>query len=349
MQRRQFLSRGVGAIIASAGIGASTAQAEDQLPKHINAETVKSIRRGLDWLAQAQAQDGSYKNSDDGSTYPTTMAALAGMAFLANGNTSTRGPYADQVRKITKYLLANSNRNGLIADGGESGHPMYGHGFSLLCLSSAYGGETVPALRKKTHEVIKSGVQLTASAQSRLGGWTYTPGGGDEGSVTVTQMQGLRAAHEAGFTIPKGTIEKAIRYLEICRTSKGGICYSYGSGDDTRLPITAAAICCLYSAGEYESPLAESCLKFVIGEFKTSGKNFHSGHDFYTNIYAAQAFYQAGDEYWDAYFPSTRDRLIGEQGKDGHWDGDGVGPVFGTSLASIILQLPYKFLPIYQR
>ncbi|MEZ6057093.1 MAG: hypothetical protein R3C01_10350 [Planctomycetaceae bacterium] len=345
MRRRHFLGLSA-SFIASV---ATVARGEDLLPKHVTPETVKSIGRALDWLAQAQAQDGSYRNSDDGRTYPTAMAALAGMAFLANGNTSTRGPFADQVRKVTKYLISQTHGNGLISEGQESGHPMYGHGFSLLFLSSAYGGETVPAIRKKMHEVIKNGIHLTAAGQSNLGGWTYYPGGGDEGSVTVTQMQGLRAAHEAGFTIPKGTIEKGIRYLEICRTSKGGICYSYGSGDDTRLPITAAAICCLYSAGEYESPLAESCLKFVIGEFRTSGKNFRSGHDFYTNIYAAQAFYQAGDEYWDSYFPPTRDRLIKDQDKDGHWDGDGVGPVFGTALASIILQLPYKYLPIYQR
>ena len=37
-------------------------------------------------------------------------------------------------------------------------------------------------------------VKLTASGQSAAGGWTYVPGMGDEGSVTVTQMQGLRAA-----------------------------------------------------------------------------------------------------------------------------------------------------------
>lgn len=325
------------------------ARGEELLPKHVTPKTVQSIRKGLDYLAQQQAPDGSWRSSQDGSTYPVAMSALAGMAFLANGNTSTRGPYADQVRKATRYILGQAHENGLIAEGHEAGHPMYGHGFSLLFLSSAYGGETNETVRKKMAEVIQKGIVLTSAGQSPLGGWTYYPGGGDEGSVTVTQMQGLRAAHNAGFTVPKGTIEKAIRYLEICKTSQGGIQYSYYSGGDTRLPITAAAICCLYSAGEYESPLAESCLKYVLGQFKSSGKQFQSGHDFYTNVYAAQAFYQAGDEYWDAYFPPARDRYIQQQQADGHWDGDGIGPVFGTSLACVILQLPYKFLPVYQR
>ena len=162
-------------------------------------------------------------------------------------------------------------------------------------------------------------------------------------------MQALRAAHNAGFTIPKGTIENAIRYLELCKTPDGGIRYSYQSGNDTRLPMTAAAVCCLYSAGEYESPLADSCMKYVMQQFKSSSGEFQSGHSFYLNLYASLAFYQAGDEYWDAYFPKARDGLLKQQQSDGSWNGDGVGPVFGTALACILLQIPYKYLPIYQR
>ena len=35
------------------------------------------------------------------------------------------------------------------------------------------------------------------------------------------------------------------------------------------------------------------------------------------NLYAAQAFYQAGDKYWDDYFPRARDALIASQAKTG--------------------------------
>lgn len=323
--------------------------AEDILPKHVTSDTVKAIQRGLDYLAKQQTAGGSFQTTRDGSTYPVSMTSLAGIAFLANGNTPTRGPYADQVRKATEYVLSQAQGNGLIAAGSENGRPMYGHGFSLLFLSSVYGMETDAKVRARIAKVIKDGIQLTATGQSALGGWIYTPGGGDEGSVTVTQMQGLRAAHNAGFTVPKGTIQNAVKYLELCQTPEGGIRYSYHSGNDTRLPISAAAITCLYSAGEYESPLAEECMGYVYTQFKNRKSGFQSGHYFYLNLYAAQAFYQAGDEYWNAYFPGQRDSLIKSQASDGSWNGDGVGPVFGTSVALIVLQLPYKFLPIYQR
>ncbi len=58
----------------------------------------------------------------------------------------------------------------------------------------------------------------------------------------------------------------------------------------------------------------------------------------------------AGDKYWDDYFPATRDQLLKSQTKeDGSWSGDGIGQAYGTAIALIVLQLPYKFLPVFQR
>ncbi|MCL2640300.1 MAG: terpene cyclase/mutase family protein [Phycisphaerales bacterium] len=322
------------------------------LPKHVTPKTQASIQKGLTWLAKTQDKDGSYTSQRDGQSYPYAMTALAGMAFLANGNTPSRGPYAENVARIVEYLMSNPHPTGLITGPTqEQGYSMYGHGFSLMFLASCYGMETDDRTRAKMKRFIENGILLTARA-SRNGGWCYTPGSGDEGSVTVTQMQALRAARNAGFTIPKGTIEDAVRYLERCKTAEGGICYSLGSGGDTRLPISAAAIATLYNAGEYDSKLAESCLAYVHKQFSIQKDPFGGmggmGHDFYTNVYAAQAFYQAGDKYWEEYFPKARDSLIRAQAADGAWSRD-TGPVFSTSTGLIILQLPYKYLPIYQR
>ena len=326
------------------------------LPKHFDERTQKSIEAGMEFLANSQSPDGSWRNTRDGSTYPVTMTSLAGMAMLAGGNTTSRGPYANNVKKAVRYILAQSNPNtGIIAAGTENGRTMYPHGFAMLFLASAYGMESNEAVRDRMKSVIEKGIKLIASAQSNLGGWYYTPNSGDEGSVTVTQLQALRAAHNAGFIVPEDVIDKAIQYLEMCRTPDGGIRYSFNSGNSTRLPISAAALPCMYSTGDYESEMAEACLEYVFTQYCKDGRNKRwnksGGHDFYGHYYAAQAFYQAGDEYWDVYFPAARDQLIGMQGQggEGAWNGDGVGPVYGTAMALTILQLPYKYLPIYQR
>jgi len=333
-------------------LAAAAPAQETLLPRHVTPEAQRAVKRGLDYLVATQAPDGSWSGNNDGAHYPVSMAALGGMALLAHGNTTTRGEYADTVRKALRYIMRNARPDGLISSPNEyGGRSMYGHGFSMLFLSCAYGMETDQRTRDRIRVIIERGIEMTGKAQSPLGGWTYTPGAGDEGSVTVTQMQALRAAENAGFSVPKATVEKAVKYLEACKAPGGGIRYSYHSGGDSRLAISAAAICCLYSAGEYESPLARTCMDYVFKQFDAQRNRFSKGggHDYYTHLYAAQAFYQAGDEHWDKYFPAAQKQLVGLQRDDGSWEGDGIGTTYGTSIACIVLQLPYKFLPIYQR
>jgi len=320
------------------------------LPKHVTPAMMTAAKNGLEYLKKTQANDGSYVNTADGTAYPMSMTALAGMAFLAGGNTSTRGPYADEVRKIMKYLMRFSTENGLITGANQdSGRPMYGHGFSLMFLGCLYGMENDRRVRRRMAPIVRSAIRLTARGQSALGGWTYYPGGGDEGSVTITQIQALRAVHNAGFAVPKKVIEDSIKYLERCKTPEGGIRYSYNSGPHTQVAISAAALATMYNAGEYESEMAKGCLKYVWGKFKGRRSWNIGGHSYYSHLYASQAFYQAGDKYWDAYFPEASKQLLKLQQADGSWVGDGIGPIFGTASALVILQLPYKLLPIYQR
>jgi hypothetical protein len=324
---------------------------EEVMPKHINAPVLKAVRAGLDYLAKSQQADGSWTNDEGGRAYPTAITALAGTAFLANGNTPTRGAYAPQVEKALEFLLGCSTETGLITGPTQdNGQPMHGHGFATMFLACVYGMETKPAQRDRIKAALDKAIRLTAEGQSADGGWTYIPGSGDEGSVTVTQVQALRAAHNAGLGVPRGTIEQAVRYIEACSTPEGGICYSLRSRGGPRLAISAAAVATLYNAGQYDAPVANRCLEYVWRHFKDSKNWRHGGHDFYCQLYASQAFYMAGDQYWDNYFPAARDQLIAMQDKsEGSWQGDGVGKAYGTAIALVILQLPYKYLPVYQR
>jgi len=331
---------------------ATQLSAAEVVAKHITPETLKAVRDGLDYLARTQSNDGAWRESSGGQAYPVAISSLAATALLAGGNTPTRGRYAPQVKGAVEFLVNCRTPSGLITGAGqEMGRPMHGHGFALMFLASVYGMETKESRRQQIKETVEAAVMLTAQGQSGAGGWTYIPGSGDEGSVTVTQVQGLRAAHNSGFNVPRGTIEEAVRYIERCSLPQGGIVYSLGSGGGPRLPISAAAVATLYNAGEYDAPVAENCLDYVWQQFKNNDNwSKGGGHDYYCHLYAAQAFYMAGDEYWDEYFPSTRDQLLKQQDKqDGSWNGDGIGKTYGTAIALIILQLPYKYLPVYQR
>ena len=322
---------------------------EDPLPKHVTQKAKQAIDAGLAYLTRTQARDGAWRNRGTYGRYPVAMSSLAGLALLMNGNTTTQGPYAPAVDRAARFLVASSTRNGLIARLDESeGRPMHGHGFAMLFLAELYGMTEDRDRQRQIHDALSGAIGLTGRSQSHLGGWYYTPDTDqDEGSVTITQVQGLRACRNAGLAVPKEVIDRAMDYLRLSARSDGGIAYRARMRGESRPPITAAAVCCWFNAGDYENPLARRALEFARQNI--SVRHSRGGHYFYAHLYLAQALYLSGAEAWGGYFPEMRDHLIRLQNDDGSWRGDYVGNVYGTAIALIILQLPYNQLPIMQR
>jgi prenyltransferase beta subunit len=226
---------------------------------------------------------------------------------------------------------------------------MYGHGFGTLYLASVYGMEEDLVKQGKLKRVLDKAVGLIASAQSSAGGWIYTPdSNSDEGSVTVTQVQALRACRMAGIVVNKKTIDQAVNYIKRCQTSDGGIRYSLNSGGGSRPAITAAGVAVLYNAGVYDDqPFAEKAYDYCKKNISVTVDN--TGHHYYTHLYWSQAIYQRGGQDWTDYYDKKSKWLVKQQKSDGSWDGDGVGAVYGTAIALTLLQLPYALAPIFQR
>jgi len=369
--RRGGRSARLVAVAAALGVGAAGARAEPPsalLPDMINAKTVKAVERGLNYLAKTQRPDGSWLNQGGYGTYPAAMTALAGLGLMAGGSTPESGPYSRNVTRAMTYLIrvAKTHQDGLICGPGMESRSMYGHGFSMLFLAQCYGTEINRAYEKDLRDTLTKGAALTAQSQSDLGaqhshagGWIYTPTSkGDEGSVTVTQLQALRACRNVGIKVPKATIDRAVAYLKYCQMADGGICYSARSRSSSRPAISAAAIACFYAAGVYdrktggtgvEAEMVEKLVNYVRGRVTVNRGGAWGGHFFYTHFYLAQAYYQRGGKDWKTYFPQIRDLLVQSQAPDGSWNGDSVGTTYGTALACVILQLPYNYMPIYQR
>lgn len=351
---------------------ARAAAPSSALPDLLDRKTVQRIERGLKYLQRTQRNDGSWLNAGGWGSYPVVMTSLAGLAMMAGGSTPETGPYARNVNRALNFVLNAAETQGklpdgkiLITAGGSEGRSMYGHGFGMLFLAQCYGveGDLASGRSKRIKAVLDGAVALTASAQSDLGarhghagGWIYTPSGkSDEGSVTVTQLQALRACRNVGIKVPNKTIERAVRYLKYCQQPDGGICYSHRSRGRSLPAISAAAIACFYSAGVYDTRTggagdeAKMVERLVTYCKKHVGPNYRGGHWFYTQFYMAQGMYHRGGKDWTGYFPKVRDQLGKKQLPDGNWNGDGIGEVYGTALACIILQLPYNYLPIMQR
>jgi hypothetical protein len=314
-----------------------------------NTDVDRVVDRGLEWLAAHQSGLGSWTANND--RYPTAMTALSGMALLCEGSTATQGKYAPNVRRAVDYLVSRSRKNGLIGDPTRDDRYTYGHGFSMLFLSQVLGEEEDAERRAQLIDILTRAVVFTGEAQTEPGGWGYVSskdgGGFDEGSTTITQVQGLRSCRNAGIPVPKEIIDKAVKYIRNCTGADGGVQYN-SKGGGGRPAITAAAIACLFNAGEYDSQYVPKLMNYC-GHQLDNISNQGFGHWHYAHYYYAQVLYREGGKSWETYRDKIFQRLVQEAGADGSWNQGYIGTVFTTSINLTILQLPKGTLPIYQR
>ncbi len=310
------------------------------------------VNRGLEWLVSTQSRVGNWTAKNG--AYPTAMTALAGTAILCEGSTTTQGKYQENVRRAVDYLISRSRENGLIGDPTTDDRYTYGHGYSLLFLSQVLGEEEDEARRAKLVDVLTRAVEFTGRAQTSAGGWGYVSakdgGNFDEGSPTVTQVQGLRSCRNAGVKVPEEVVDKAVEYIHKCTHSDGGVQYS-SQGGSSRPAITAAAIACLYNAGEYDDKFVPKYRAYCEKNLDTLGSDGF-GHWHYAHYYYAQVMYRDGGATWDKYREATTKKIIADVKDDGrtaYWDQGFVGPVYTTAINLTILQLDNAALPIYQK
>jgi hypothetical protein len=366
--KRSILPILVLASVLSSGVR-GVARAEDMPAKYR-----ETVNKGLEYLARTQLNDGHWEAN--GGAYPTTMTGLAGMALLMEGSTIRDGKYAERIRKATDWFMERSQRNGLLGNPSnptESARYMYGHGYGMLFLSQVYGEEEDGERRKKLERMLTRAVEFTGNAQTNRGGWGYVSAsdgnGFDEGSVTITQVQGLRAARNAGIVVPRKIIDRAHDYLRKCTTPRGGIIYSLAHGGAfngaERPTLTASAIACMFNAGDYSSDYAKRWLRYCQSAIPIDNSGRDSfGHWEYTHYYYSQAIYTLGEKGYARMFPDSKPQdqltwtryrdvifpyIASRQATDGSWNMSGIGAVYSTACCLTVLQLDNGTLPIYQR
>ena len=315
-------------------------------------EVDEAITGGLDWLVATQSRRGSWAANEG--RYPTAMTALAGTALLLEGSTPTQGRYAEAIARAVDYLISRSRPNGLIGDPKTDDRYTYGHGFSMLFLSQVLGEEEDARRRQELIRVLEKAVEFSGRAQTTDGGWGYVSAKDgnnfDEGSTTITQVQGLRGCRNAGIPVPREIIDRAIAYIHKCTMPDGGVQYS-SKGGGGRPAISAAAIACLFNAGEYDDTHVPRMLDYAekhLGNIANTG----FGHWHYAHFYYAQVMYREGGDKWASYRRQIEKRLVAEATKEPSgvfWPQGYIGPVYTTATNLTILQLDVGMLPIYQR
>jgi hypothetical protein len=331
---------------------------ENQPRNMITPATQEAIDAGLAYLGRNQNPDGSFGTNQHRGNVAIT--SLAGLAFMAGGHQPGRGRYGTNVTDAVRNILSleNPNTRGYFHNPRNAFHgPMYGHGFAALFLAEAHGMVHDRQLREQLRGALGRSTQLIINTQNHQGGWRYQPQKNDADiSVTICQIMALRAARNAGITVPKAVADQCTKYVKSCQDARTGGFKYQPFGGPPGFARTAAGLVALYSAGIYEGEEVDRGLNY-LRQFKPGGGGggFFGNpevqiHYYYGHYYAAQAMWIAGGNFWREWYPAIRDELLrSRNANDGSWFNGQICPHYCTAMALIILQIPNNYLPILQR
>jgi len=316
---------------------------EPEMPERVD----NAIKKGCSWLAKTQAKDGSFPGQ-----YPVATTSLAGLAWLASGSTPHDGPHAANVMRALHFILKSQGKSGFITENAASDGSMHGHGFATQFLAEAYGMIRDPEFGEKVRDSLTKAVHLLENTQNQFGGWNSAPNASatDDGSgaVAIMQVQALRAAQSCGIPVKEQVITKAKKYLLEMTNNDGWYAYNYnmrreGQGSAS---TTAAGMYMLGALNLHENvKYSKGMLNLMhSAPYMKGGGNW--GYPLYTDYYAALAMYQRGGKEWTEWYPKMSDYLLKSQQGDGQWQ-DGFGGVM-TAMAILSLEIPYRYLPMFQ-
>ncbi|HED65720.1 MAG TPA: prenyltransferase [Planctomycetes bacterium] len=385
--KRNLILRRLTRVLLALGIAVpcvaaqSARAARDARPLVVSPEQDDAVQRGLEWLASQQIRTGpergswpakiGYKLNED---YRVTaedvghvgVTSLACMAYLAGGNLPGRGTWGAEVERGLSYVLSCANDDGYIT---RNGTRMYSHAFATLFLAEIYGMTHRDDVRRK----LQRAIDFIVDTQNEEGGWRYVPFAPDSDmSIVVCQVLALRAARNIGIRVPRATIDRAARYIvdsaiqeptrptfrsSLLADEIGAFHYQRGVYSRSSFPLTAAGVTALHGVGIYSDEKIGRGLDYLRTHLEAFNHDYgRIGHYFfwYGHYYGVQAMYTAGSSYdrnyWEPYFEEVRATLLNLQDGDGSWPNRvGPGPAFSTAMAVLILEIPYRYLPIFQR
>ena len=320
--------------------------------------TEQAVANALKWLAAHQSEDGRWDGDAfdarceecGGQTDILVDHALTGLAllcFYGAGHThATDGPYRDAVRQGLTWLLSQQ-----AADGDLRGEEtMYSHGIATIAMSEAYGMTRDAALPR----AVSRAVHFIDRARNRdEGGWRYDPGQAGDTSVLGWQVMALKSAAMNGVTVPTGAFRAAREWMErVSQPSRPGL-YSYQPGQPATPSMTAEGMFVQQLLGiPHDDPRMNASAEYIVQHLP----EWDSNPNTYYWYYATLALFHHQGSHWKTWNAALTKELTTHQRTDGKaagsWDPVGEwghlgGRVYQTALCTLMLEVYYRYLPLY--
>jgi hypothetical protein len=328
-----------------------------------SAASEKAVAMALKWFAEHQNPDGSWnfdhrlspqcrgRCAEPGKMVDCTTGAtgLALLPFLGAGHTHKEGKYRPQVEKGLYYLTSRmkvKNGQGDLAEGGGN---MYSHGIAAIVLCEAYAMTHDKSLMLPAQAALNH----TMAAQDPVGGgWRYTPRQPGDTSAVGWQLMALKSGHMGYLQVNPATVAGASRFLDTVQSDSGS---KYGYTGPGAGPATTAVglLSRMYLGWKQDNPALQRGVEYLDGAGPSPG-------NMYFNYYATQVMRHHGGEPWERWNKKMRDSLVNSQVTTGHETGswfmrggdhgtESGGRIYCTSMATMILEVYYRHMPIYSK
>ncbi len=285
------------------------------------------------------------------------VTALAILAFLGAGYTQEEGPYANNVDRALIWMVSQQSEDGFLGGKATYYARAYCHGIATYALAEAYGMRSDPTLPSPLKEPLEKAIHYILENQHPSdGGWRYRKGETGDMSIFGWNLMALKSAEIAGLKIPPANRNLLVKFLtdRSLGRNKGLAAYHPQYGTSGPSPtMTAEALFSKQMLGlQRSNPASKEAMDYLMTQLPN-----REGLNFYYWYYGTLATFQYGGEPWKQWNETLRDMLVSEQraqGKDqGSWDpkdrwGGYGGRVYSTALSTLILEVYYRFLPLYQ-
>jgi len=324
------------------------------------------VDHALDWLIRQQGRDGNLCGNAEhyARMYCHAMATYAIAEALGMQKGTVSGPISDPDLVSAGWsglkMAATVIASGAVAQPGL-----------VLCNACTapdeIAAEKASWLLRKVDEsrlraALARAVQFTISQQDPAsGGWRYRPAQEGDVSMFGWHLMSLKSAEMAGLSLPVTVRQRMQAFLKLVSQGDHGGLYGYrrnvvSNGRNSELvtpAMTAEALFCQQMLGnDPTSAATREAIDFLVQNPPGLAKK-----DFYYWYYGTLAMYQHGGGVWRQWNERLREQLLSEQTVSGPFAGSWEptdpwgrygGRLYSTALATLTLEVYYRFLPLYR-
>jgi hypothetical protein len=337
-------------------------------PPATDEEVRKALVKALDYLASKQQEDGSWPQ------YEQAGAGLAIMSFI--GGKCVQKDYSAAVRAGLDFLRSQFTSSSSFPAGSEEQaknggmfgtNNMYEQAIATLGVIEAL----VDLNDSSLEPIAEEAIQLIIRAQNtehkpgtlqgpiptdspHHGSWRYGPDYIDgDISVTAWQTLTLRAAVNAGFSVPDYVFPAAAKYVRSLHGADNSFCYEApGDAGDScaRAGMGAFAI---QLCGYPKDPLIPPAIRFMQGSGPVWNLEYPGeGYPFYYWYYGTRVMFMAGGEDWRTWKDWMCRLLVDHQNPGGNWEGAQQEEaesmeIYRAALGALMLEFCCGHVPIY--